>query len=194
MGLFSKKKREPRVHPAVRRRIHVAAPTDAVIAQLDKYSELHSPKNATELALTVGTASDGAAVVGLPDTIHPWLFHNVAFWLLDTPGQQLVTAVAAAAPTHAGYWLVRDPEMMDCMCGRDGEGNGWTVRVPMNEIARPDDVPVPTMSIPVDDIAGEVTVTMLGEDPGHDLNPDNDATEPTRKKLEQRHHHAAHSF
>lgn len=194
MGLFNKKKREPRVHPVVQRRIHVAAPTDAVIAQLGEYSQLHSPKHAAELSLTVGTASDGATVVGLPDTVHPWLFHNVAFWLLDTPGQQLVTAVSAPTPTHPGYWLVRDPEMMDCLCGRDDAGDGWTVRVPMNEIARPDDVPLPAMSIPVDDAAELITVTMLGEDPGHDLNPDNEASEPTRKKLERRRQDAAYSF
>lgn len=194
MGLFNKKKREPRVHPAVTRRIHVAAPVDDVVAQLDRYSQLHSPKHASELTLHVGTASDGSTVVRLPETLHPWLFHNVAFWLLDTPGQQFVAAVSAAGPAHPAYWLVRDPEMMDCLCGLGEGGDGWTVNVPMNEIARPDDVPVPAMSIPVDDAMQTIAVTMLAEDPGHDLNPDNEATEPTRKKLEQRHHHSAYSF
>lgn len=194
MGLFNKKKREPRVHPAVARRVHVAAPIDAVVAQLDQYSQLHSPKHAAELTLQVGQTSDGATVVRLPGAIHPWLFHNVAIWLLDTPDQQLVTAVSAAGAAHPGYWLVRDPEMMDCLCGLDDEGRGWTVNVPMNEIARPDGVPVPAMSIPTDDAAEMRSVVMLGEDPGHDMNPDNEATEATRKKLEQRHHHSAYSL
>lgn len=191
MGLFTKKARERRVHPVVPRRIHVAAPLDAVVAHLDRYSRLHSPKRATEVRLDVGTASDATTVVRLPEAIHPWLFHNVAFWLLDTPGQQLVTAVSAAGPTHGGYWLVRDPDLMDCMCGLDDAGHGWTVDVVMNEIARPDAVPVPAMPVPVDDAAHTVTVVMLGEDPGGDMNPENLVTEPTREKLERRRRHTS---
>ena len=194
MGLFNKKKREPRVHPIVPRRVHVAAPIESVIAQLGEYSKLHSPKHAAELQLHVGMASDGTAVVRLPDDIHPWLFHNVAYWLLDTPGQQFVAAVSGASEAHPAYWLVRDPEMMDCMCGLDDNGDGWTVHVPGNEIARPDAIPVPSMPVPVDDAVEMTVVMMLGEDPGHDMSPDNEAVEPSRKKLEQRHRHGVYSF
>ncbi len=190
MGLFGKKKREPRVHPAVSRRVHVAASLDAVVDQLRGYSQLHSPKRATELPLHVGTASDGSTVVRLPASIHPWLFHNVAYWLLDTPGQQFIAAVSDPGPTHAGYVLVRDPEMADCLCGLDDTGDGWTVHVPDNTVARPDAVPVPAIDAPVDDATETIVVPMLGEDPGHDLNPDNEATDPTRKRLEQRRSHS----
>lgn len=190
MGLFGRKQREPLVHPTVRRRIHIAAPLDAVVAQLDAYSQLHSPKHATELPLQVGTASDHSTVVRLPDTIHPWLFHNVAYWLLDTPGQQFVAAVSGPAPAHPGYVLVRDPHMGDCLCGTDDRGDGWTVNVPTNEIARPDDVPVPAIAAPTDDVMETIVVAVLGEDPGHSMNPENAATDPTRKRLDQRRSHS----
>ena len=68
MGLFNKKKREPRVHPIVPRRVHVAAPIESVIAQLGEYSKLHSPKHAAELQPARPAEVPGEHGAALTDT------------------------------------------------------------------------------------------------------------------------------
>ena len=191
MGLFSRKPKEPVVHAEVQRYVYVPATAEAVAAQIGEYSALHSPKHADEHVLTL-SAAGGWTRVELPIALHPWTFHNVAYWLLDTDGaDNTVVAVSAASPTHAGYRLVRDPEMPDGLCGIDDDGQHITVEVPMNHVVRGDEVPVwDTFVIPSDrEFAAtgsvEVVADVLLEDPGHDLNPTNEATIKDRKRLKQ---------
>lgn len=183
MGLFSKKQREPVEHPEIERSIIVPAAVDDVVARLRAYSDLHSQKHARSHELTVGE-SDGWVVVGLPRTLHPWTFHNIGFWLLDTPGEGERTILRSGpAPHHGAYDLVRDPEIGDCLCGVDDAGNGWTVLVPTNEIVRPESVPARAEVPEIEPPTNARTVAVLMEDPGHDMNPANEATRGSRSRL-----------
>ncbi len=183
MGLFSKKQREPRVHPVVSRTIEVPATMADVVNQLRSYSGLHSPNHAAEIVVRMAEAG-GRTHIELPDRMHPWTFHNIGFWLLDTPNVTDGTVLRSSADgANPGYALVRDPEMGDCLCGADDSGAGMTVYVPSNDIARgeavPAAAPAPTMTRP-----GEWRdITTLVEDPAHDMNPDNDNTAKSRSRL-----------
>lgn len=186
MGLFSRKQKEPVVHAEVRRWVYVPSDVEAVRTQLVAYSRLHSPKNAETHALRLST-TDGWTRVDLPHTLHPWTFHNVAYWLLDTQGSgDTVVVVSAGSSHHPGYRLVRDPEMPDALCGVDESGEHWTVGVPMNHVVRGDEVPVTDTHIIPDDVAFYTagSLEVLLEDPGHDLNPTNEANIRSRKRLE----------
>lgn len=182
MGLFSKKKAEPVVHPEVKRCIWLRASPDDVIGHLTEYSGLQSPKHADEHQVMV-TAAGGWVTVDLPAHLHPWAFHNLAFWLLDTPGGDDLVAASGAAPTHPGYRLVRDPEIADSLCGVDDVGNGWTVLVPTNDIVRGEAVPAEATQTQPTASGGSIPVALLIEDPGRHMNPANQATEPNRKRL-----------
>lgn len=194
MGLFSKKKSEPIVHPAVHREIFVRAEEQAVRTKLDEYSSLFSPKRTVEHDLQL-SVSGGWVAVQLPDAVHPWQLHNLAYWLLDcdhpesTDGVSAeVIAVSEAAPTHPGYRLVRDDEVPDALCGWDDAGDGWTVQVPGNDIVTPEDVPVARSLTVPSGFHTWYTVGVRLEDPGHDMNPANESTFPSRKRLRERHH------
>lgn len=183
MGLFSKKYREPRVHPAATRTITVPSQLEAVERGIHAYGSLHSDKHAIRHQLRLTTHTDGTTIE-LPPRVHPWTFHNLGFWLLDTAdGDQVTVLRSAPTPDHPGYTLVPDPELDDCLCGIDDNGDGWTVSVPTNDIARPTAVPVtvaPDRRAP----GGESRViTVLMEDPGHDMNPLNDSTIRSRQQL-----------
>lgn len=186
MGLFSRKERTPRPkpeHPHVERSIFVSAAADAVATQLISYSDLHSPKHAERHQLSIGEA-DGWVVVVLPPRLHPWTFHNLACWLLDTPGAHTtVVAASAASPDHPGYRLVRDPELGDCLCGTDTNGEGWTVMVPTNDVVRGEPVPAQPPTLPEFASAQFTTVDVLLEDPGNDMNPANEPTRASRARL-----------
>ena len=187
MGLFSKKQREPLEHPEVVRSIEVPAGEADVVRQLNAYSGLHSPKHAREIVVRVGEQM-GVVHVELPLRMHPWTFHNLAFWLLDTPNARDGLVLRSASDgTNPAYSLVRDPDMGDCMCGVDADGTGWTVHVPGNEVTKGEPVPAtaapPSMSMP----ATWTEVTVLVEDPQHDLNPRNEATAKSRSGLIPRH-------
>lgn len=183
MGLFSKQPNQPVVHPAVERVVYVHSSHEAVRRHLDEYSSLFPVKHSVEETLLMSTVGDWTAI-RLPDAVHPWQLHNLAFWMLDCDGADNdVIAQSAAAPNHAAYRLVRDPELPDALCGWDDEGEGWTVLVPTNDIVYPEDVPVPqavTMPSGFNDWS-EVTVRL--EDPGAFMNADNDATAKSRERL-----------
>ena len=187
MGLFSRRSAEPIVHPEVRRSVHVRAGAEAVEAQLRAYSDMQSPKHAGEIL--VGLSSDGDwTSVELPRALHPWVFHNLAYWLLDTVGaDNEMIAQSAAGPGYGAYRLVRDPELDDSLSGWGDDGEGWTVEVPSNDIVRPEEVPVPRdRAIPS---PGESVgrLRILVEDPGRAQNAANEATVASRKKLRDRH-------
>jgi hypothetical protein len=184
MGLFSKKDRTPVVHPEVHRTIAVPARLDAVVEQLRSYSALHSPKHASLHRLLL-SEDDGWTVVELPPAIHPWTFHNMGFWLLDTSGAADGTVIrSGATAAYAAYSLVRDPEVADCLCGIDENGEGWTVSVPTNRIVRPAPVPATARAVAMTPSASAHTIEVLAEDPGRDMNPTNAPTVATRKQLE----------
>ena len=137
-------------------------------------------------ALQVGEAS-GWTAVRLPDRAHPWHLHNLAVWLLDVPGVSgQVIAESAAGPTHRGYRLIPDPKVGEWLCGLDDAGDGWTVNVPNNEVARPDAVPVRDVPTVPPEFGGWSVVSVRLEDPGNEMNPRLEATVATRKDLARR--------
>lgn len=187
MGLFSKRSAEPLTYPEVARVVHVRADGADVIAHLAAYSELWSPKRAQHNQVEVGEIA-GWTAIRLPQAVHPWQLHNLAFWMLGCPGtvDDGVIAESEASPDHAAYRLVRDPAIDDALCGWDDRGTGWTVHVPGNDVVRGDDVPVPrSLAIP----SGHQNwrpVAVLLEDPGRGMNESNEQTVATRKKLMDR--------
>lgn len=189
MGLFSRRRPQQIDHPPVERTIYVRADADVVREQLAAYSGLWSPKRAEEHDLELGVAGAWTSI-RLPDAVHPWQLHNLAFWMLDCPGLSgigdEVIAESGPSTTHAGYRLVRDPELPDCLCGWDGRGGGWTVVVPLNEVVTPEEVPVPrALNVPSGFRSlGPVAVRL--EDPGDDMNPTNSPTIDTRRAVRRR--------
>lgn len=183
VGIFRKKYREPRVHPEAERTITLTAPLDAVIAQIDAYGTLHSERHAMRHQLVL-SEHGGEISIGLPSRVHPWTFHNLGFWLLDTPnGGEGTVLRSSATSDHPAYTLVRDPELDDCFCGLDENGDGWTVSVPTNDVVRPGAVPLTRVPTPRSSGEQQRIVTVLMEDPGHDLNPSNAPTARTRQQL-----------
>jgi hypothetical protein len=183
MAFFSRRKIEPVVHEAIERSAYVAAEADAVASQLLAYSDMQSPKHATEVVVQLLSAP-GWTQVQFTGSLHPWSFHNVAFWLLDTPGaNNEVVVVSAAGANHPGYRLVLDGEISDSFAGWDDDGVPWTVQVPMNHIVKGDPVPVPAaVTLPSGLTAGS-ELSILIEDPGHDMNPRNEITTKDRARL-----------
>ena len=181
MGLFSRKHAEPLVHPQVDRVAYVHATAADVGAHLAEYASLF-PGNVEHVALL---ASSGAwTALRFPEVMHPWAFHNLAFWLLDTPGAaNRVIAVSGPAPSHPAYRLVRDPELPDCLCGWDVGGAGWTVSVPANDIVRGEDPPVPRAVTVPEGFVEWHPVTIAFEDPARDQNPFNQVTRKRRSAL-----------
>lgn len=184
VGLFSRKSKKTVDHPGVERVVHVPASTGSVIRHLDRYSDLFSPKHAQEHSLFVAASGEWSSI-RLPDNVHPWQLHNLAFWMLDCPDLTGdVVAFSGPGLHHAGYRLIRDPEVSDALCGWDDDGVGLTVYVPSNDVVRGEDVPVPrAISVPSADGEG-VEVRVLLEDPGHAMNPTNAATVERRVELD----------
>ncbi len=184
MGLFSKRTAETLRYPEVARVVHVRADGTDVVAHLGAYSELWSPKRADEHQAQVGEIA-GWTAIRLPQPVHPWQLHNLAFWMLDCPGtgDSGVIAESETSPDHAAYRLVRDPEINDALCGWDDGGAGWTVHVPGNDIVRGDDVPVSASFAMPSGHQNWRPVTVLLEDPGRGMNERNEATVATRKRL-----------
>lgn len=189
MGLFSKKPQQPIVHAPVERVVYVRAGEPSVTAHLDAYSSLFSPKRADDHTVQVAVSGDWTAI-RLPDAVHPWQLHNLAYWMLDCdhhggePNADVI-AVSAAGPGYPGYRLVRDDEVPDALCGWDDEGHGWTVGVPGNAIVRPEDVPVPRALTTPAGFHGWRAVTVRLEDPGVDMNPGNEPTVKSRTHLRE---------
>lgn len=185
MGLFSRRAAERLVHRAVPRTVHVRADRDAVVAHLEAYSGLFSPRHAEWRSVLVGSV-DGWCAIRLPHVLHPWQLHNLTNWMLDCPGAgRDVIAESAAGYDHHAYWLVADPDLPDALCGRDEFGEGWTVHVPGNDVVHPAEVPVTAPVIPVGHGDWE-EIEVLLEDPGHAMNPTNVPTVKSRRALEQR--------
>lgn len=185
MGLFSKRKAEPLVYAEVERTVHVPAGFDDVAAHLAAYSELWSPKHAQQHEVSVGVAG-GWTAIRLPAAVHPWQLHNLAYWMLDCPGVDAahdVLAESAAGPDHPGYRLVRDPDIADALSGWDDAGTGWTVRIPLNQIVRGDDVPVSRAITTPSGYQDWRAVPVLLEDPGRGMNERNESTHPSRASL-----------
>ncbi len=186
MGLFSKSKAAPVVHPPVERIVYVRASEPDATAHLSAYSSLFSPRHSSEHQLRLAV-SGGWSAIRLPDAVHPWQLHNLAYWMLDCEGaDQHVIAWSAAAPHHPGYRLVRDPDVPDALCGWDDSGDGWTVQVPANDIVRPEPVPVPRALSYPSGFHSWRNVAVRLEDPTPDLNPGNEPTFPSRKSLRSR--------
>jgi hypothetical protein len=185
MGLFSRRSAEPVVHPPVARFVFVTAPSAAVIDHLAAYGALFSPKRANEHDLGVA-ALGSQTVIALPEAVHPWQLHNLAFWMLDCPGATDVIARSEASSTHVGYTLVRDPEIPDALCGWADDGEGWTVGVPSNDVVRGEAVPVTAqLPVPARPPSGPAWLRVLVrlDDPGADMNPDNRANVRSRARL-----------
>ena len=189
MRLFSKRATEPVVrivHPPVKRFVYVHAGLEAVVGHLTRYSALFPAKRSDEHMVRVATAS-GWTAIRLPDEVHPWQLHNLAYWMLDCDGvADDVIAWSGAGPDHPGYWLVRDPEVPDAMCGWDYGGQGWTVVVPTNAVVRDDDVPVSRSVACPTGFSGWSDVEVRLEDPGADMNPANLATVCSRSVVGNR--------
>ena len=75
-----------------------------------------------------------------------------------------------------------DPDLGDCLCGVDDDGQGVTVLVPTNDLVRGE--PTPVSGGPVPPAADPATtITVLLEDPQHEMNPGNEATRRRRSDL-----------
>lgn len=184
MGIFSKRQvPKPIVHASVERTVLVRASGDAVAAHLADHSSLFSPKRSSEHTVKVAASGEWTAI-RLPDAVHPWQLHNLAFWMLDCEGaDQQAIACSGPAPTYPGYRLVGDPEIADVLCGWDDNGNGWSVLVPSNDIVRPEAVPVPQALTVPSGFHDWRDVSVRLEDPGPDMNPTNESTVPNRREL-----------
>lgn len=168
------------------RTIYVAAGVAAVVPALESYSSISSPRHAGEESLRVAEGT-GWTAVRLPDRVHPWQLHNLAVWLLDVPGVgKQVVAESAASAMNRRYSLVPDPKVAEWLCGWDEAGDGWTVNVPNNEIARPDVAPVSTSIAAPGGFSGWRTIIVRMEDPGREMNPALEATVKTRRDLARR--------
>lgn len=184
MGLFSTKQAVPLVYAPVARTVHVPAAEPDVVAHLAGYSALWSPKRAVPHEVRIATVA-GWTAIRLPDAVHPWQLHNLAFWMLDCPGASGgdVVAESAAGPDHPSYRLVRDPEVPDSLCGWDEAGSGWTVRVPDNTVVRGDVVPVARSFLVPSGYDGWHSVPVLLEDPGSGMNERNESNAGSRTAL-----------
>lgn len=188
MGLFSKRSTEPLLYEAVARSVHVPASRDDVLSHLASYSELWSPKRAEPHDVQVGEVA-GWSAIRLPETVHPWQLHNLAFWMLDCPGLRDgsdVIAESAASRDHPGYRLVRDADVNDALCGWDDQGQGWTVQVPANDIVRGENVPAPRAVAVPSGYQEWRSVSVLLEDPGPGMNEHNESTFKSRRSLDER--------
>jgi hypothetical protein len=186
MATFSSDDAGRAVHPPVERMVFVHAHELQVILHLEHYSSLFPRSRSTDEQMLVGTSGDWCAI-RLPDAVHPWQLHNLAFWMLDCPGAgDRVIAASAAGPDHPGYRLVRDPEVPDALCGWDDQGGAWTVLVPTNDIARSGSVPVSLALTVPSGFHGWRKVTVRLEDPGAGMNPTNAVTVKNRSRLAAR--------
>lgn len=181
VGLFSRRERAPYVHEPVARAVYVRAGATAVIDQVRRYGELASSKHSVDIVCWVGV-SGGWTAVRLPNQAHPWLLHNLAFWLLDIDGQPSVIAHSGPSSSHGGYALVVDPDLGDAMCGLGDDGEPWTVSVPTNDVVRGDPVPVSAGPLP-SGFDGWQQVTIAVDDPGGEMNPRNEPTVRDRARL-----------
>lgn len=190
MGMFSKRHDDPLVYPAVVRTVHVRAAVTDVVGHLRTYSELWSPKRSAPHEVLVGAVA-GWTAIRLPERVHPWQLHNLAFWMLDCPGSGDgggVIAESAAGPDHVAYRLVPDPVIGDALCGWDDRGDGWTVHVPGNDVVRGEEVPVPRSFAVPTGYQDWKAVPVLLEDPGRGMNERNDSTSSSRRHLVDRDH------
>jgi hypothetical protein len=189
MGLFSRKPKEPIVHPAVERTIHVEVDRAAVPPHLDGYWEIMG-RRARELE--VGIASSRSWVrLTLPRAgVHPWEAHNLAYWLLELG---TVVVVVGPSPDRPGYHLLRADDPNDLLEGWTDDGEPVTVHVPGNDVVRPDPevagiarsaaAALRDVGVPHDGWADHGTILVFSEDPGHDLNPAMAATRRSRAAL-----------
>lgn len=189
MGLSSQPSGARAVHPDRVRRIHVSADPGTVVARLDE----HSGRAGGGEPVEVGLAHTGGwTTVVLPGRIHPWAFHDLVGWLVDTPGADVV-AVADVGEGRIGYWLVDDEEDQ-WLSGYDDRGESLSVHVPDNALVVDDDVTAPQATatqtlvdhgVPTDlhYTDGDERHTIRLEDPQLDRNPDFEATHRSRREL-----------
>jgi hypothetical protein len=182
MPFFRRAKREPVVHPRVARIVYVRASLDAATKQLTEYSML-TGRGGEAMEVAVAT-SGGWVALRLPETIHPWQPHNVAWWMLDTPGatRDGLVADSAAAPTFPAYRFAPDLKLDDTLSGRDSLGRCWTLHVPSNSLAGPEEAPIRDVLVHAD-FGDWRIVKVRFEDPGHEQNPSMEATFPSRQAM-----------
>ena len=193
MGLFSRRTKEPIVHPRVERTIYVETTARSLDDHLDGYAEIMG-RHARDLDVVVWS-SGGWLRLDLPDQgVHPWELHNLAYWLLELGD---VVVVSGPSPELHGYHLVRADDPNDLMEGWTDAGEPMTVHVPGNDVVRPDpEVAMPASTrrdalqaagVPHDGWTEIDRVTVRSEDPGHVLNPSMAATKPDRAALRRCH-------
>lgn len=186
MVLRKKRTPGPVAHPPVNRMVTVRAPEAVVRERLAAYGERWAPERSHDHRLGI-TSAYGWTGVRLPTTVHPWQLHSLATWLVGCRGcDRLVMAISGPSDHHGGYVLVPDPEIPDALCGWDEYGEGWTVSVSLNRVARPEPVPVPPQRVLPLLPDPWKTVTVRLEEPGHSLHPTNAGGSFTRQQLRGR--------
>ncbi len=189
MGLFSRRTKEPVVHPTVERAIHVRSTRESLDQHLDGYAKIMG-RHARDLDVRLWSSGEWLRLDLPADGVHPWELHNLAYWLLEIGD---VLATSGPSPQLHGYHLVRADHPNDFLEGWTDASEPMTVHVPGNDVVRPDpEVPAPARttrdamgaaSIPEHGWVEIGPVVVRSEDPGHDLNPSMAATKRSRKSL-----------
>ncbi|MEM9033035.1 MAG: hypothetical protein AAGA99_09090 [Actinomycetota bacterium] len=189
MGFFRRSKPEPIVHPAVARTIYVEADRAALTPHVEGYAGIMG-RRARTIEVDLRGSGPWIRLDLQVDGVHPWEFHNLAYWLLEI-GR--VVAVSGPSPTHDGYHLVRADDANDLLEGWTDGGEPLAIHVPGNDVVRPDPaVPGPPQT--ADEVLEVSHVPELGwtdlgaidvrtDDPGRNLNPTLAATKRRRADL-----------
>lgn len=153
--------------------------------RVDDYARMMG-RRARPLEVTVSAAGPWLQLKLPTDGVHPWEFHNLAYWLLDIG---TVVAVSGASPTHSGYHLVGADHPGELLEGWTDEGEPLTVDAPSNDVVLGDpEVPGPQTS--TDEVLELARVPERGwvplkalqvrsDDPGPNLNP---TLRPTKRR------------
>ena len=190
MGLFSKRKREPVVHPDVARRIHVRLDAATVVSRMEAYSRIAGPIEPTPVHVD---HVDGWTTVVITGSVHPQAVHNLAHWIMERRDAPIVLTVDAGTG-RSGYWLVPDADFDDWWIGYTDDATPITVSVPDNVWVAGDHHSEPSgnshdalarLEVPEAAAAttGSATHAVRLEDSGSALNPTNEATMPSRSAL-----------
>lgn len=177
MGLFSRKPKEPVVHPTVERTIWLRADPIRLGPHLDEYAAIMG-KRARAIGVEAWRSGEWLRLSLPREGVHPWEHHNLAYWLLE-----LGDVVVAAGETadFPAYSAERGPSPLDLFEGHTAAGEPVSFHVPTNKVVRSDsDVAVAKLGtaerlasagVPVDGWAPVGAVDVRSEDPQHDLGP-----------------------
>lgn len=194
MPWFFRRKQAPLPRPAVERFLLARADEAAVLARLRGHDELGFGQPAPIIVRSAG----GWTRVDLPDSLHPWSFHDIALWLFDLPGARRgdVLAVSEAFSAAPGYALA-DDEVDDWLSGVQEDGTPITVAHPSAFVVRGEgasDTPasvkawLSALSVPTSllERGPGAEHTLRFEDPGDDLNPRLETTDDSRHAMRRR--------